>query len=413
MKTLIALLVLLAACDPSPGVVAPTLERAEPPYAALGGGSQVILRGAGFAPAPNRVYIGGREAPLVRKIDDTQLGVVVPPGDTAGDVEVVVLNRNGNAIATGLLRYSTPPAITSTSPARVLYTSDTTRITLTGSGFQDEGAGTVEVLVDGSPVLDVDVASDTELSFTAPPGRALVRPELTVIDSRGSATTHRGFRYAPSEHDGLLLFSSFSSSFAVFVDPIAMEVVPIPWVTNQAVRYTAVVRDDLGDYWALDRSQHFGRIDMTAQAIEDPITVSTLIPSIARAGSDLLAIDRITRQVGSLDPATGAFTRLSTATLTCCGSFGIAPLGATVYVTSRDATGIAITPIDPQSGALGTPVPLTGGPVGLHIEEMRAFGGVLYATSRTGQLVSIDPATGAVTVLPISPGRASAMDIFD
>ena len=34
--------------------------RREPPYAALAGGSEVVLHGSGFA-APNRVFIGGRE----------------------------------------------------------------------------------------------------------------------------------------------------------------------------------------------------------------------------------------------------------------------------------------------------------------------------------------------------------------
>lgn len=67
--------------------------------------------------------------------------------------------------------------------------------------------------------------------------------------------------------------------------------------------------------------------------------------------------------------------------------------------------------IDPATGALGTPIELTG-VTNLHIEEMRFFAGTLYATSRDGNLVAIDPHTGAVTVREAIL-RASAMEVFE
>ena len=48
-----------------------------------------------------------------------------------------------------------------------------------------------------------------------------------------------------------------------------------------------------------------------------------------------------------------------------------------------------------------------------HVEEMRFFAGRLYATSRDGTLATIDPASGAVTPLPVGPGRHGAMEVFD
>ena len=60
----------------------------------------------------------------------------------------------------------------------------------------------------------------------------------------------------------------------------------------------------------------------------------------------------------------------------------------------------------------GPQVPITA-PLGFHVEEMRFFGGTLYATSRNGTLATLDPATGAVTVLPVSLGRSSALEIFE
>ncbi|NVB82969.1 MAG: hypothetical protein HOV81_31615 [Kofleriaceae bacterium] len=419
MKALVAFVVLLAACN-ADGVGAPTLDRAEPPYAPLTGGTEVILRGSGFA-APNRVLINGHESPLVRTIDDTQLGVVIPPGDQPGDVEVVVLNRNGNTAARGVLRYSTPPELTGISPERVLYSSTTTRVTLTGTGFLDEGAGMVEVLVDGALGTDIEVLSDTELTFSAPPGRPLARPEITVVDARGSATTRKTFRYVPSLQPGLLLFPRFGGWFAMFVDPVAMQVVPIQAVTDQTIRYTAVIRDARGEYWGFDRARRFGHIDLTTQEMEDTVLVDTTLPTVVGVGGTYLAIDRISKTIGRIDPTSGDFTPISTPILTPAnppdppdpfGSFGLAPVGNTVYFTKRTPTGVAINTVDPATGALGAQVALTGVD-SLHIEEMRAFDGVLYATNSDGTFVRIDPATGIVTALPIFPGRANAMEVFE
>ncbi|MGE0549146.1 MAG: IPT/TIG domain-containing protein [Kofleriaceae bacterium] len=404
----------LVACN-GDGAVLPNVELVEPPYAPLAGGTEVIVHGSGFvagSAAPNRVFVGGREAVLVRMIEDTQLGVVIPPGDEPGDVEVVVLNRNGNTAQRGVLRYSTPPEITDVSPTRVRYDLRATTITLHGSGFRDEDAGVVAVLVDGQLASDVMISSDTELTFTAPPGRALVWPEITVVDARGTATTSRGFRYAPSDHDGLLLFPSFGSWFAVFVDPVSMEIVPIPRINNSTLRLTAVVRDDRGDYWGFDRSQRFGRIDPSTQMLDSPVLVDTIIPAATRVGSDYLGIDRLGARLGRVDLATGMFTQLANAPVPCCGSFSLATLDGTVLFTARSSGSIVLNTVDPKTGEHGAGVTLSG-PPNLHIEDMRAFAGALYAITRNGLLVTIDPVTGTTTTLPITPGRASAMDVFE
>lgn len=419
MRARLAFLALLAACG-ADGPDAPSLDRAEPPYAPLGGGTEIVLHGSGFA-APNRVLVGGHESPLVRTIDDTRLGVVIPPGDRPGDVEVLVLNRNGNAAVHGLVRYSAPPEITGVSPARVLFSSSTSRVTLTGTGFLDEGAGTVDVLVDGAFGTDVEVLSDTELTFVAPAGRPLARPEITLVDARGTATTRKTFRYVPSLRPGLLLFPPFSGLFATYVDPVTMDVVPVPLVGDQPVRFTAVVRDAQGEYWGFDRARRFGHIDLTTQTLENPVIVNAMPPTVVRVGGDYLAIDRSSRTIGRIDPATGDFTSISGPILDRppppapsdpFGSFGLAHVAGTVYFTKRTPTSVVINTVDPATGALGTPVELSG-IIGVHIEEMRALDGVLYASNADGTLVRIDPATGTMTALPIFPGRANAMEVFE
>lgn len=410
------LLLVVAACSDS----APPLqiERATPAYAPIAGGTTIMLTGSGFAPVgagpnrgPNRVIIAGREAPLARTIDDTSIEVVVPPADHPGDAEVVVLSDARNVRATGILRYSPPPAIESVAPADVLASSGSTVVTLTGTGFLDEGAGLAHIVVDGRLATDVVVTSDSSLTFVAPAGQALVRPDIELVNERGSARKQRGFRYTPSTRPGLLLFST-GAEFAVFFDPSDQSTVTIPWVGAANIRFTAVVRDEQGDYWGTDRSRRFGLIDMRTQRIANPLPLQTWFPTLTRVGNEVLGLERNTRTFGRLDPATATFTTINSATLPCCGSYGLASNGTTLYFTTRQGGVTNIASIDPTNGVAGVAVPLTG-PVGFSVEEMRFFEGTLYAASRTGALATIDPVTGIVTPLAAPLGRFTAMELFE
>ncbi len=397
----------LAGCGEAPG--GPTIAAATPPHAPLVGGTRVTLTGSGFV-APDRVLIAGREAPLVATVDDETLELLVPPGEQPGDAEVVVLNANGNAQATGLFHYSAPPQITGVSPDRVLWTAGAT-LTVTGSGFLDEDAGDVQVALDGALVADVVVRDDTTLTFVAPPGRALDEPDLELVDRRGRATRPRSFRYTPSTGPGLLLFPHFGN-FAVFYDPAGNTSITIPWAVSPVVRLTAVVRDERGDYWGADRNRNFGRIDLKTQRIAAPLPTVGWHPTMVRVGAELITVDRSTLQLGRFDPFTATFTPLGDpSAVPCCGSYGLAHDGTTVYLAARDGDIVSLYTVDVATGALGAPVPITGLPF-VHVEDLRFFAGTLYASNRNGQLLSIDPTTGAATVLPIAPGRISAIEVY-
>jgi IPT/TIG domain len=405
------LAVVVASCADAP--IGPRIDHVTPPYGPMLGGTRVTITGAGLTSngaAPNRVLIAGREAPLVVTVDDSTLEVVIPPGDQPGDAELVLWNHNGNATTTQQFHYSTPPTVSAVNPAEVLYSSTTTRVAVTGSGFLDEDAGDVMVVVDGQVATDVVTNSDTSLTFTAPAGRALASPDIELVDDRGRATRARAFRYTPSERGGLLLFPTFGA-FAVFYDPVDNSTVSIPWAVSPTQRFTAVVADDHGEYWATDRAQRFGRIDMNRQELEAPIFTNGRFPTMIRVGADYFALERNTLRFGRFDPDTGGFTAVGTAAIPCCGSFGLAAAGR-MYFTSRTAGVVSLNTIDVDTGAIGTPVAITG-PVGFHVEEMRFFGGRLYAASRNGSLVTIDPTTGATTALPVTVGRVIAMEVFE
>ncbi len=406
-------LIVLAACGREPTTL--QIERAIPAYAPVVGGTTIRITGAGFQAdeaGPSRVLIASREAPLARTVDDATLEIVLPPADQPGDAEVVVLNRHGNARATGILRYSAAPTIDAASPADVVFSSTSTVVTLTGSGFLDEDAGTPRVIVDGQLGTDVTVASDTSLTFVAPTGVALVRPDIEVINQRGTATEARGFRYTPSDRAGLLLFSVSSSQFALFYDPTDHSTIPIPRATGSPTRFTAVVRDEQGDYWGADRSRRFGRIDMRTQRLASPSALQAWLPAVTRVGDAYVGVSRNVLRFGRIDPATGAFTTIGDEEIPCCGSYGLASDGTTLYFTAPSTTAPTITPIDPVTGIAGTPVPIIAS-AGFHVEDMRFFHGTLYVTSRDGTLVTLDPLTGVVTPLPVNLGRANAIEVFE
>lgn len=399
----------LAACTAAPEP--PRLVASTPSYGPLIGGTRVTLTGSGFVAAgaaPNRVFVDGRESPLAATVDDSTLEVIVPPGERPGDAELMVLNAHGNAVATGLFRYSTPPAIASVSPASAFYAANTP-VTVTGTGFADEGAGEALVVLDGELMSDVTVVDDTTLTFTAPMGRPLVHADLELANDRGRTVLPRAFRYVPSTRPGLLLFPHFGA-FAMFLDPVTNTVLTIPWFFGQQVRFTAVTRDEHGDYWGVDRSRWWGRIDMRTQRLEAPIQTDGWFPTMIRAGADHYGIDRNTLRFGRFDPLTAGFTALG-ATLPCCGSYGLAADGTAAYLVARDGATTTLWPIDLATGARGTPVPIIA-PVAVHIEEMRLFDGTLYGANRSGTLLAIDPGTGTATPV-INLGRFSAMEVFE
>lgn len=415
MRSALLLAFALAACSTEPSAGRLEVERATPSYGPLVGGTVIALHGAGIRPSA-RVLIGGREAPLVRVIDDARLELVIPPGDQPGDAEVVVFDTSGSDSVRGIFRYSAPPSITDVSPDDVVAASTETVVTVTGHGFRDEGAGELHLLVGGQVVTDITIENDRTLTFVAPAGRPFARPELELINVRGRAVAPRAFRYTPGARPGLLLFPRWGASFAVFYDPVDRTTVAVPALSGSVPRLRSVVRDDEGEYWAMDIGNRIGRLDLDTQTLSELVPTTTRIPAMARVGDKIIGIARNLGgggRFGTLDLATGGFSVLGTTSLFCCGSYGIAADGTTVWFTARqDASTVYVNTLDPATGAVGTPVMLAGA-TGFRVEELRSWNGTLYATSALGTLVELDPATGAVTTLTSPAERYSALDTFE
>lgn len=421
MKRLVCLVLVCIGCNGGGGASTLKIAAVEPNYGPLAGGTRVTLKGEGFladGAAPNRVIVGGREAPLAGAIDDDTLEVVIPPGDMPGPADIVVLNRNGATTSSGTFHYSTAPAISSVTPGNVIYSSTSTVMTVTGSGFVDEGAGTVQVLVDGKPAIDVEVRNDSELVFTAQPGTMLTQADIEVRNVRGSATQNNAYRYAPGPRGGLLMFPDPNTGvFIVFYDPVDGARVSVPRNTTTLLsKLRTVVLDEQGDYWVFDRSNRWGRLDMETQDIVDPITTTNTLPAITRSGSNYFAINRNGARFGSFNPTTASFSPIGAATFQCCVGFGNAGLAidptGVAYLTavSADLNGAQIRTVDTATGALGPPVKLNtaGTP---HIVDQRFFDGTLYAAQRDGRIISINPTTGGTSEVTQTGVFVTAMEI--
>lgn len=409
----LALAVIATACsEVSP--VAPAIGAVEPSYGPLGGGTTVRIEGARFTPT-TRVLVGGREAPLVRLVTSDTLDVVIPPGAQPGDAELVALDSGGYATARGLFRYSEPPVITGISPRDSWFTASDTVVTLSGSGFFAEAAGVNHVVVGGVAVTPMTVTSDSTIQFVAPPGQVFSTVDIEVVNDRGRAVTPHALRYTPGTRPGLLLFGRFSTTYAMFYDPVDQTTITLPRRDQSSYPLTAAVRDGDGTYWGVDYANRLGTLDLAAQTLNGATSVGLRVPSAVRVGDDVFAITRSYNTgaaLAKLSLATSVATPFGSAAITCCGNFGIATDGTTVWLTMQSGSSYVLTTVDPQTGALGTEVTLTG-PTYFRVEDLRYFDGALYAVNLYGGLARIDPVTGVVTPLSVPNQRFSAMEIYE
>jgi hypothetical protein len=399
---------LLAACG-GEITLSVSIDSVEPAFGPLSGGSRVVITGSGFlvggAP-PNRVIFGDREAPLAAAVDDRTLEVVIPPGAEPGEVNLIVFNDNGHTSASGKFRYSSPPSISGVTPDVLRYDEGGT-VMITGSGFQSEEAGVTMVRIDGERAIDVEVVSDTQINFVAPPGRILTRANVVVENRRGLGEL-RGYQYGPGPQGGLLMFPVNSAQvFALFFDPLTLQVQQIPRLdqVNPAGRgWRAVFRNTANQYVGVDRADGtLYRIDLVDQTLTKLTTVgSAKYPDVIRIGTTYYAVEARTR-FGSLDISNGALAQIGSGNVTGISGFALAAdSGGILYLTQTEPQVDTIRTINRTTGALGTPQTLSPR---AHVSAARFLGSTLYAFNRSGSsLITINPTNGATDAVVLNLG---------
>ncbi|NOT31806.1 MAG: hypothetical protein HOP15_15280, partial [Planctomycetes bacterium] len=157
----------------------------------------VTLSGTGFldddAGAP-LVVAGGVTASQVEVLSDTVLQCELPSGTPGTTVDLLLVNQNGTATLAGAFRYHEAPALTSISPASGAAAGQA-RITLTGSGFLNDQAGTPNITFGGLPATSVSVVGDQLVRCNAPVGTAGQSVDVVLVNARGSATLAGSYRY--------------------------------------------------------------------------------------------------------------------------------------------------------------------------------------------------------------------------
>lgn len=380
------------------------------------GGTRILITGSGFladGAQPNRVLIGGIEAPLASAVDDQTLEVLLPPSTTPGDRAVVVYNRNGYASETGKFNYSALPTITLAQPARLEY-NKTTRVVLTGSGFVADDAGVPKITLDGVAATDIKITSDTSLSFTVGPGLAMSKPEIKLQNTVGEATVNGLLQYVPTLGKGFILFSKSNNNFAAFFDPVSRAFVDIPNSSKRRILsrpgFRALFVDATGNYWAHTRDGTFGQIEFSSQNIDNSVRSGARVIAFEPVGSDLYAIAR-GGQFGRYNITTGEFSPIGTTLIPGGNQCGLALMGNTMYATC----GGQIMTINVTTGALGPSIaiapPTVGGNIP-HFADVRVLDGVLYGVTNNGQIVTINPTTGITGIVEEFGIPVSAMEIF-
>jgi IPT/TIG domain-containing protein/FG-GAP repeat protein/VCBS repeat protein len=175
----------------------PTLTSLSPNHGHGGGFTPVTLTGTGFQNDDagfGLVVVGGVAASDVDVLSDTLLSCVVQPGTPGAVVDVIVVNQNGSASLPGGFRYHTAPTVTSASPASGASNSQL-RVTLTGVGFLNDGAGTPSVSFGGLPATSISVVNDTSLRCNAPTGTPGTTVDVVVSNARGAGTLSGGYRF--------------------------------------------------------------------------------------------------------------------------------------------------------------------------------------------------------------------------
>lgn len=177
--------------DPDAGVDAPVaafaVQYADPDHGPFRGGTEITIRGNGFLD-DDQVWIGGRRATDVDRIDSRRLTAVTPPGDP-GAAAIEVRRANGSDSASRDAAF-TFDAIAVDPPTGSV--AGGTFVTITGYGTAFD-ASTV-VRFDGLPLSGVTVENGQRLTGYTPPGVA-GDADVDVLSTAGAVHVDRGYAY--------------------------------------------------------------------------------------------------------------------------------------------------------------------------------------------------------------------------
>jgi hypothetical protein len=169
----------------------PTVTNVVPAEGPVEGGIEVVIYGSNFMDSME-VWFGVSQSAKVTVFNDQSAAALVPAG-LPGTVDVKVINPGGQATTKmQAFTYSEdpqiflPPIISAMVPGSG-PTKGNTVVSLIGQNFQPG----VQVMINGSPVLDLTYVDETSLLVVTPPGDE-GKADVTVLNPDGQGITESG-----------------------------------------------------------------------------------------------------------------------------------------------------------------------------------------------------------------------------
>jgi hypothetical protein len=218
---LVLFAILAAACgsvtttEQHPG--APVIDSISPDNGAISGGTSITLTGANLDDNDTIVLVGDHLSTKVMVASSTQLTFELPPGDQEGEVvDITVANGHGFAVKPAAFTYNKRPVVLSIAPS-IGRGAGGTPVTITGRGFQANGAGAPTVVIAGAVATNVTVVNDqtiTATSSAAPSGtRPFTPQDVTVTNANGEGILPAAFQITTP---GLIVISRDNPMARIF-----------------------------------------------------------------------------------------------------------------------------------------------------------------------------------------------------
>jgi len=160
------------------------------------GGTRVELQGRAFAIGASvpQVFFGARAATDVVRLGDTRIDCTTPLGTGGSAVDVRVSGDNGSDTLAAGFRYFAEPSLASVTP-RSGPGAGGALVTLTGSNFTRNAAGSNTVRFGTAAATDVTTLSDTSIQCRVPPGTSGQAVDVVVENANGTGRLALGYRY--------------------------------------------------------------------------------------------------------------------------------------------------------------------------------------------------------------------------
>jgi hypothetical protein len=236
-----------------------SLQFIDPDHGSFTGGTEVTVRGNGFVEGMTVLFGDRMVEPLdIELVDSRRLVILTPPGDPgAADVEIIAGNL--------------------TAELEELFTYEAVDIApdfgavaggtfVTVSGFGTDFSDTTLVTLDGLPLTNVEIVSETQLTGFTPPGIAGAA-NLTAVTDTGVFDARRSFTYNTT-------VDPFNGGMGGGPIMGTVNVTVVDSRSRNGVDHALVAIGDPNDTDFIGRADDLGQITFSAPDLVGPITVT-------------------------------------------------------------------------------------------------------------------------------------------